>query len=297
MTATDVALELADRAEAVVIALLGKPTGRSTRELRFGKRGSLAVRLDGAKRGQWFDHELGGGGDLLHLIARERGVATLGEAMRIAQHEFLGGASATRLISRNVPHVQYLSAVPDDSLGRTQAALQMWRETTPLGGTLGERYFVDHRRLDVRRLELAHVLRWHAQSCCVVALMTDQATNKLTGIHRTFLNSDASKRERKMLGRKGCIRLSPDDQVTLGLGLVEGVEDGLAVLLSGWAPVWAASDAGALASFPVLAGIDVLTIFADADVAGIKAAQQCAAVWAIAGKAARISPPARSRHG
>jgi hypothetical protein len=288
MTATDVARELADRAEAVVIALLGKPTARSTRELRFGKRGSLAVRLDGAKRGQWFDHELGTGGDLLHLIARERVVATLGGAMRIAQDEFLGGDD-TRLTSRNVAH-------PDDILGRTQAALQTWRETASLGSTLGERYFLNHRRLDVRPLQLAHVLRWHAHSCCVVALMTDPATNKVTGIHRTFLNSDASKRERKMLGRKGCIRLSPDDQVMLGLGLVEGVEDGLAVLLSGWAPVWAASDAGALAKFPVLAGIDSLTIFADADAAGIKAAQQCATVWVMAGKAARISPPVRSRH-
>jgi hypothetical protein len=297
MTAADVARELADRAETVVIALLGNPTGRSKRELRFGKRGSLGVRLDSAKRGQWFDHELGVGGDLLHLIARERGVTTLGEAMRIAQHEFLGGANATRLISRNVAHVQGLSSVPDDSLGRMQAALQMWHETTPFGGTLGERYLLDHRRLDVRRLELAHVLQWHAHSCCVVALMTDPATNEPTGIHRTFLNSDASKRERKMLGRKGCIRLSPNDQVTLGLGLVEGVEDGLSVLLSGWAPVWAAADAGALAKFPVLGGIDSLTIFADADVAGIKAAQQCATVWAMAGKAARISPPARSRHG
>ena len=42
MTAADVARQLADRAEAVVLALLGKPTGRSTRELR-SKRHTVSV--------------------------------------------------------------------------------------------------------------------------------------------------------------------------------------------------------------------------------------------------------------
>jgi hypothetical protein len=98
-----------------------------------------------------------------------------------------------------------------------------------------------------------------------------------------------------MLGHKGAIRLSPDDAVTLGLGLVEGVEDGLAVLLSGWSPVWAAADAGALAKFPVLDGIEALTIFADADAAGMNAATECAARWTEAGAEARISPPVRTR--
>jgi hypothetical protein len=43
MTAADVARQLADRAEAVVFALLGEPIDRSTRELRFGKRHTVSV--------------------------------------------------------------------------------------------------------------------------------------------------------------------------------------------------------------------------------------------------------------
>jgi hypothetical protein len=215
-----IACALAEQAEQIATALLGKPSRITRRELRFGNRGSVALCRDENKRGFWFDHERGE----------------------------------------------------------------------------GERYFVEHRRLDIRGLEFDHVLRWHAQCRCVIALMTSPVENSPTGIHRTFLNGDGSKRERKMLGRAGIIRLSPDETVMLGLGVSEGVEDGLAVLLSGWSPVWAAASAGAIARLPVLFGIESLTIFADTDSAGIKAAEECAERWSAADVDTRISPPARSRH-
>lgn len=81
-----------------------------------------------------------------------------------------------------------------------------------------------------------------------------------------------------------------------GLGISEGIEDGLAVLLSGWAPVWAATSAGAIARFPVLAGIMALTIFADADEPGIAAARKCAAQWRDAGREVRVSCPGEMAH-
>jgi len=95
-----------------------------------------------------------------------------------------------------------------------------------------------------------------------------------------------------MLGAAGIIRLSPDDTVTSGLGLAEGIETGLAIMQSfGWRPVWSAASAGGIARFPVLRGIEALTIFADQDSAGIEAARQCARRWQEAGRAARILAP------
>ena len=79
--------------------------------------------------------------------------------------------------------------------------------------------------------------------------------------------------------------------MTLGLGLTEGIEDGLAVLLSGWTPVWCATSAGAIERFPVLGGIDCLTVHADYDNAGITAAQACVDRWIAAGREAAISFP------
>ena len=67
---------------------------------------------------------------------------------------------------------------------------------------------------------------------------------------------------KRMLGpRRGCvIGLSPDDQVLDGLGLTEGIEDGLTIITAGWRPVWICASAGQVRDFPVLSGIEALTI-------------------------------------
>ena len=81
--------------------------------------------------------------------------------------------------------------------------------------------------------------------------------------------------------------------MTLAVGLVEGVEDGLAVRLSGWAPVWAATWAGAIAKFPVIGGVEQLTIFADRDDAGLDGGGRCPSQMA----ARRTSGGGRSANG
>ena len=168
-------------------------------------------------------------------------------------------------------------------------ALSLWRGSVPLPGTLGETYFTQHRGLEIGDLE--HAVRYHPVHRMIVALMTDAISNEPIGVHRTFLDADGKKRERKMLGRQGIIRVSPDEEVTQGLGIAEGVEDAIAILTEGWAwaPVWAATSCGAIERFPVLSGIECLTIFADTDGPGLRAAEACAARWVAAGHEARIS--------
>ena len=185
---------------------------------------------------------------------------------------------------------------------RVESARQIWRGSVPLKGTRGWRYFVEHRQLDLAKvgdLDL-RVLRWHHGIRAVVALMTDAITGEPTGVHRTFLNPDGTKRERKMLARKGVIRLTPDEDVTMGLSITEGIETGLAVLASGWAPVWAAGDAGGIGKFPVLSGVEALTIWADTDesTTGIEAARKCADRWLSDCREVRISAPKElQQHG
>jgi putative DNA primase/helicase len=139
--------------------------------------------------------------------------------------------------------------------------------------------------------DLSHALRWHKGVGAIIAKMTDAMTNKATGVHRTFLNKDSSKRERKMLGKQGVIRLSPDEDVTHGLGVSEGVEDGVAVLLSPWAPVWVATSAIGIEKFPVIPGIECLTVHADLGDVGTRSALACLTRWKAAGKEAVISIP------
>lgn len=118
--------------------------------------------------------------------------------------------------------------------------------------------------------------------------MTDPVTNDPVGIHRTYLNAEGGKFDRKMLGHQGVVRITSDEDVTYGLGIAEGIEDALAVALH-WGPAWAATSAGAIERFPVLFGVDCITVFADDDTAGAKAACACADRWTAAGKEARIS--------
>ncbi|MBX9701705.1 MAG: toprim domain-containing protein, partial [Acetobacteraceae bacterium] len=139
-------------------------------------------------------------------------------------------------------------------------------------------------------------VRWPA----MMALMTDPLTGRPCGVHRTFLARDGSGKApgplpaKMMLGNAGIIRLTPDEEVTAGLGIAEGIETALSVMQGfGWRPVWTATSAGAIRTFPILRGIEALTVFADADGAGMEAATACCARWQGAGREARIvAPPA-----
>ena len=186
----------------------------------------------------------------------------------------------------------------EESLEGLRRAQHIWRTAAALTGTLGQRYFTEVRGLPIERLgDLSHALRWHPDLKAVISLMTDPLTGDTTGIQRTFIENDAAKRERMMLGRWGIVRVSPDEDVNEGLGLCEGVENAIAVLLSGWVPVWATCCAGNMARFPPLSGIESLTIFHDDDEAGIKAAETCAQAWAEAGREVRITGLEGAAHG
>jgi putative DNA primase/helicase len=63
--------ELRARVPELAVELLGKPTFRAGQEWRWGRKGSLAVVIGGAKAGMWFDHETGDGGWFSDLVGRD----------------------------------------------------------------------------------------------------------------------------------------------------------------------------------------------------------------------------------
>jgi putative DNA primase/helicase len=89
----------------------------------------------------------------------------------------------------------------------------------------------------------------------------------------------------------GAVMLSDFDEPTMGLVLCEGVETGIALFQREVRPVWACGAAGMLQKFPLLGGIESLTIAADADPAGQRAADELARRWREAGREVRIVPP------
>ena len=122
----------------------------------------------------------------------------------------------------------------------------------------------------------------------MLGLMTNAITGAHRGVHRTALLSDGSNKAvmvdgglpKRMLGpaKDAVVRLSADEDVTTRIGIAEGIETALA---TGFAPIWACLSAGTMERFPVLSGIEALTIFADNDASGtgLDAAWKCAERW------------------
>jgi hypothetical protein len=207
-----------------------------------------------------------------------------------------------------------------------EAAMRTWAETASLRGSLAEIYLRHRLGRDVPDAVFrgGH-LRFHpgcvfrledgpsgekrtVRLPSMVALMTDPVTGERRGIHRTALRLDGKGKsdhpelqggQKRWLGygKGAVIRLCADEEVTLGLGLSEGIENGLSAMVAGFRPVWAAGSADNMRRFPVLAGVEALTLFGDPKpdskgrFPGRLAAEEVGQRWADAGREAEAVYP------
>jgi hypothetical protein len=167
---------------------------------------------------------------------------------------------------------------------------KIWDQGDPLGPE-ATGYF-NRRSIDIDAVPNHGGLRWHPRCTweggtrpCIVGRYTTAAGNQQRGVWRRPIDGGKP----KALGPTAecVIRLWPDDAVESGLVLGEGVETTLAAatnikhkgtLLQ---PAWAAGSAGGMGRFPVLSGIQALTLLVDNDEsrAGRRAADECADRW------------------
>jgi hypothetical protein len=178
-------------------------------------------------------------------------------------------------------------AEPSDNAGeRSTLALRLWHAAGDPRGTIAADYLMS-RGLVLSRGIARDVLRFHpalkfneAFFGAIIALFRDIATDAPCGIHRTFLDRNGRKLGRKMLGRArgAAIKLDANENVTLGLTIGEGVETCIAAYLAGFRPVWALGSATAIAVFPVLSGIQAITVLGEVNDGGANhfAIHQCA---------------------
>jgi hypothetical protein len=304
---TSFRVALVQHAAEIAIAVLGEPNLRlcGRRELRFGNRGSLAVAIDGPKAGHWYDHENGEGGDLIDLIQRER-CSSFRDAMTCAE-ELIGTAPRRRPRSSG-PASKPISSYEQSA---TERALRLFNEGIQIGDTPAAA-FLYWRGVLEPALEVGEGLRFHpncpfgegTRHPCMLALMRDISSNEPRAVQRTALTQalmqavsrttfaefkEAGGRViRKTLGPKTdtAIKLSRDEEVTEGLAIGEGTESVLAAMRLGFGPGWALGGTSGVKSFPILSGIDALTILVDNDAngAGQAAAQQCLERWIDAGR-------------
>jgi putative DNA primase/helicase len=222
--------------------------------------------------------------------------------------EFYRGSSDRRARIRTpaIP-IQTPRTSPEPSeLARIAQAVRLWNGGVDPRGTLAEQYLTS-RKLELTDDIAGRVVRFHAtcpwgrDECGVVlrpVMLTpfrSIVTDDLVAVHRTLLPHAGPKPERMMLGPAGgaAIKIDDDTDVEQGLHIGEGFETCLAGRQLGFRPVWALGSASAIGKFPVLAGIDALTVFGetDDDGANLANAKACARRWSDAGREAWLLRP------
>lgn len=188
----------------------------------------------------------------------------------------------------------------DSERQRIERARAIWDEAADPRGTVVQTYLAS-RGLKLPDECGGHALRYHpgcpwegGRRPAMIAAYRDIGNSRLiVGIHRTALTPDGEKIDRKMMGitRGAAIMLDPDESVSTGLAIAEGIESALAGRELGWRPCWALGSAGAIAKFPVLSGIECLNVLGENDEANRKAVQEVGTAWVRAGREVLVILP------
>jgi hypothetical protein len=250
--------------------------------------------------------------DLLKQRFRCRGCKKFGKVIDLVMHiEDCGFpiAVAKLIGERRFTPVKHAPSSPPAETDEeaTRKALKTWAEASSELGPLALSYLTRPRAQGGRGLVIpagvvGRVLRFHprhwwllrkgadpVQVPALIALYRDIETDEPRAIWRRALTPDAcALGPAKSRGpQAGCaIKLTEHADVEQGLAVGEGVETMLAAMMHGYAPAWALGNRGEVEDFPVLAGIDALTICVDNDESGDGqwSAAVCYDRWRAAGR-------------
>lgn len=202
--------------------------------------------------------------------------------------------------------------VPEANPETQKWAGLLWRDSASIEGSPVETYLAGRRLEMIPRDLSGRVLRFHPRcpfldhACdpptritvpAMIALFRSIVGDEPVAIHRTALTLDGRKapleNTKLTLGpvEGAAIKLSPDAEIAGGLAIGEGIETTLAGIVLGFTPAWALGTSGKIGRFPVLPGIESLTILVDHDDvakskkgAGQLQARECSARWTAAGR-------------
>jgi hypothetical protein len=189
-----------------------------------------------------------------------------------------------------------------EELVRIEQAQRIWNEAAGPKWTKAEEYLAS------RALSLADglngtVLRFHPECPwrnentgrtdlipCLIAAFRSIDDDIVTAVHRMRLDQPRlwPKTQRRMLGAtlRAAVKLaSPSCRLTIG----EGVETCMAATALGLGAAWALGSSGGIARFPVLDGIEELTILAEPGEGSERDVRICGRRWRHAGRRVLIS--------
>ena len=305
----------------VAEALLGEPSSRTGRELRFGRRGSLSVRLD---TGTWHDHEAGEGGGVLDLVIRERRCDTAAALVWLESGGFVGGPER-RCAAFSGPAAPAVPPAPPNAApvgapdARAALAARLWAASGPADSTAGRVYLA--RRCTwppagigpdlpaaVRWLpaELARFrdesVKWYglpAGAAGALAFAWRTLAGELAAVsllavsaagERVTWFGDRAVRVRAVGSRTGAVFVARPGEPGADLQIAEGEADALACVLAPWVGPGAVYAVGGTAGMVRAAalGSGAVVVHADGDPGGRGAVERARHAIAESGRAVRI---------
>ena len=216
-----------------------------------------------------------GNGRTDDLAAKDLALRILGEEPEFLRRQREPGSPIENMQRR---HQRRLAEEQDraSTMRKQRLARDIWDAGRDPRRTIVETY-LHSRALDLPDDIAGEVIRFvercpfgqgGATAPCMVALMRDPLTGERQAIHRTALTPDGRKIDRKMLGPAGAVMLDAETEITTGLAIGEGIETCLAARQLGIRPVWALCSTSGITAFPVLPGIEALTLLLENDESG-----------------------------
>ena len=252
--------QLAERAEALCLVLFGEPKSRTSREWRWGNKGSLSVRFGLKKGWPFYSYELLQGGSFLDAI------------MFAQQCDFAGavawtrewlGETASRQPPRNVPSRPSFDAEQDEA-ERVASAGRIWRAARSAAGTSAGRYlaargittFPTNAVRFAGGEQLHSELRWWPREYGAMIVPATSASGDVRAVQLVAIDDDGKphrdedgnkyKRSRgSLIG--AAVRFCGRD--TGPLFLAEGPETALSIWLASGCETWA--NVGSVARAPL----------------------------------------------
>lgn len=275
---------------------------------RCGGRDRFAIHL---RKGVWNCRRCEVGGDAIALAMNLTGVGFV-EAVAALAGENPPTNPVERFSAKGLPHsgpaAGALHGAPDEAYEAAQRARAraIWQAAVPIAGTPAEAYLAS-RCLTFHDPDGA-VLRFHprarffsTETAVMVALYRAIVGNVPRAVQLTSVGAGGwapGGTRRQTLGASSgaACKLTADAHVAMGLCIGEGVETTIAGMMAGLQPAWAVGSAAAMAKFPVLGGIEALTLFVDNDAGGRRAGSECAARWQVARREVFTVVPATEGH-
>lgn len=242
------------RADAAGVAetLLGPPNKHlgTKRSLRWGAKGSLSLAITGAKKGVWYSHEEGRGGDLLGLIRHVRGCSE-DDALRWASDKTGiqinipdGGESAearqrraqqeadrrTRQAERDAKEVEEAAS---EQAHKINVAQRIAAATVPAFGTSAAFYLEFTRGIPPGPDGWPDAIRFHPGHHALVAIATD-ASGVVRAVQRIHLTKQDTKIDQAEVERRNLPAVKATNGTMAGVAVrLPGPADGPLLLCEG----------------------------------------------------------------